>query len=162
MADRFGRTGRPQRRLRAACSFRGRDAARLRKSPLLCLFRATTLAGTVVNFFEVTMTNTQTQAMKATTSPAAAYSKSRELLDLVYSHGFGQAKTAYALDALLVDIGNEFPDATRGEGRTGFLDGRRSACCGLESGIGGRRERLLQPRARCSCRSLKRTLSITQ
>jgi hypothetical protein len=68
------------------------------------------------------MTNTQTQAMKATTSPAAAYSKSRELLDLVYSHGFGQAKTAYALDALLVDIGNEFPDATRGEGRIAGTD----------------------------------------
>ncbi|MFM0092913.1 hypothetical protein PQR46_39250 [Paraburkholderia sediminicola] len=62
------------------------------------------------------MTNIQTQPIKATVSSAAAYSKSRELLDLVYSQGFDQAKTAYAFDAFLVDIGNESPDATQAEG----------------------------------------------
>ncbi|WP_168788853.1 hypothetical protein [Paraburkholderia aromaticivorans] len=63
------------------------------------------------------MTNIQTQPMKATVSPAAAYNKSRELLGLVYGQGFRQAKTACAFDLLLVDIANEFPDAIRAEGR---------------------------------------------
>lgn len=60
--------------------------------------------------------------MNHTVSPAAAYSKSRELLDLVYSQGFSQAKTAYDFDAFLVDVGNEFPDATQAEGRMAGTD----------------------------------------
>lgn len=66
--------------------------------------------------------NIQTQPINATVSSAAAYSKSRELLDLVYSQGFGQAKTAYDFDTLLVDINNEFPDATRAQGRIAGTD----------------------------------------
>ncbi|MFM0123371.1 MULTISPECIES: hypothetical protein [Paraburkholderia] len=50
-------------------------------------------------------------------SQAEAYSKSRELLDLVYSHGFTQAKTAYTYDMFLTDLRNEFPDAVRANGR---------------------------------------------
>jgi hypothetical protein len=55
-------------------------------------------------------------------SQAEAYSKSRELLDLVYSHGFTQAKTAYTYDMFLTDLRNEFPDAVRANGRIAGTD----------------------------------------
>lgn len=52
----------------------------------------------------------------------AAYTKSRELLDLVYGQGFSQAKTAYTFDHFLADTHREFPDAIRGEGRIAGTD----------------------------------------
>jgi len=67
------------------------------------------------------MTNTHTQSMNTAVSPAA-YSKSRELLVLVYNQGFDQAKTAYDFDAFLVDISNEFPDAAQVDGRIAGTD----------------------------------------
>ena len=55
-------------------------------------------------------------------SQADAYSKSRELLDLVFSHGFSQAKTAYTYDMFLTDLRNEFPNAVRANGRIAGTD----------------------------------------
>jgi hypothetical protein len=59
---------------------------------------------------------------KASISPAAAYSKSRELLSLVYGQGFSQAKTAYDYEMFATDLRREFPDAVPAQGRIAGTD----------------------------------------
>lgn len=64
-----------------------------------------------------TLSFSQTATPMASASPAESYRKSRELLELVYSHGFQLAKTAYAYDAFIADLHAEFPSACQASGR---------------------------------------------
>ncbi|TGP40253.1 hypothetical protein EN871_28935 [bacterium M00.F.Ca.ET.228.01.1.1] len=59
---------------------------------------------------------------KASVSPAVAYSKSRELLGLVYGQGFSQAKTAYDYEMFASDLRREFSDAVPAKGRVAGTD----------------------------------------
>lgn len=55
-------------------------------------------------------------------SQSAAYSKSRELLGLVYGEGFGQAKTAYTYEMFTENLREIFPRASQGQGRVASSD----------------------------------------
>ncbi|ADG20979.1 hypothetical protein [Paraburkholderia atlantica] len=59
---------------------------------------------------------------KALVSQAEAYSKSRELLSLVYGQGFRQATTAYTYEMFSLNLLREFPDAVPAKGRIAGSD----------------------------------------